>query len=58
VPELAALPNKYIQQPWTAPADVMDEAGLKLGRDYPEPIVDHKDARERVLAAYKSARAA
>lgn len=58
VPELAALPNKYIQQPWTAPKDVLDKAGLVLGRDYPDPIVDHKDARERVLAAYKSARAA
>lgn len=58
VPELAALPNKYIQQPWTAPAEVMAKAGLKLGRDYPEPIVDHKAARERVLAAYKVARAA
>lgn len=58
VPELAKLPKKYIQQPWTAPAHVMAQAGLKLGRDYPEPIVDHKDARERVLAAYKAARAA
>lgn len=57
VPELAALPNKYIQQPWTAPEDVLAKAGLVLGRDYPDPIVDHKEARARVLAAYKSARA-
>lgn len=58
VPELAKLPNKYLQQPWTAPANVLEHCGIKLGRDYPEPIVDHKEARERVLAAYKSARAA
>ncbi|GHA90001.1 deoxyribodipyrimidine photo-lyase [Algimonas arctica] len=57
VPELAALPNKYLQQPWTAPDDVLDKSGIELGRDYPEPIVDHKEARERVLAAYKAARA-
>lgn len=58
VPELARLPNKYLQQPWTAPANVLDHCGIKLGRDYPDPIVDHKAARERVLAAYKAARAA
>lgn len=58
VPELKDLPNKYIQQPWTAPDDILKKAGVELGRDYPEPIVDHKAARERVLAAYKAARAA
>ena len=56
VPELKGLPNKYIHQPWTAPDKVLTAAGIELGRDYPEPIVDHKQARERVLAAYKSAR--
>lgn len=58
VPELKDLPNKYIQQPWTAPDNVLKDAGIELGRDYPEPIVDHKVARERVLDAYKAARAA
>ena len=58
VPELKKLPNKYIHQPWTAPDSVLETAGITLGKDYPEPIVDHKQARERVLAAYKEARAA
>ena len=57
VPELRGLPGKYIQTPWTAPDDVLEKAGVTLGEDYPEPLVDHKEARERVLAAYKSARA-
>lgn len=56
VPELKDLPNKYIQQPWTAPDKVLNAAGIELDRDYPEPIVDHKQARERVLEAYKTAR--
>jgi deoxyribodipyrimidine photo-lyase len=56
VPELKDLPNKYIQQPWTAPDKVLNAAGIELGRDYPKPIVDHKQARERVLEAYKTAR--
>ncbi|MEM7727665.1 MAG: deoxyribodipyrimidine photo-lyase [Pseudomonadota bacterium] len=58
VPEIAKLPNRYIHQPWTAPKETLDKAGVELGRDYPEPIVDHKQARERVLGAYKEAREA
>lgn len=56
VPELAKVPKKYIHQPWTAPGHVLKEAGVTLGDTYPKPIVDHKTARERALAAYKSSR--
>lgn len=56
VPELAKLPNKYIHQPWTAPKEVLDAAGVVLGEDYPNPIVDHKAAREKALSAYKASR--
>ena len=31
-------------------------AGIVLGRDYPEPVVEHKLGRERALAAYKAMR--
>ncbi len=54
VPELAGLPNKYLCQPWEAPADILREAGVVLGETYPAPIVGHKAARERALAAFKS----
>ena len=57
VPELKNLPNKYLNQPWTAPAEVLAKAGVKLGETYPKPVVDHKAARERALAAYKESRA-
>jgi deoxyribodipyrimidine photolyase len=30
---------------------------VELGRSYPGPIIDHKQARERVLAAYAKLRA-
>ena len=49
VPELADLPNKWIHKPWEAPADVLSQAGVELGRTYPRPIVDHKEARKRAL---------
>ena len=56
VPELAKMPNKYIHRPWDAPQNVLDYAGVKLGETYPKPIIDHKFARERALAAYKDSR--
>ncbi|MCS6884285.1 MAG: deoxyribodipyrimidine photo-lyase [Acidobacteriota bacterium] len=51
VPELARLPNEFIHRPWEAPAEVLAAASVKLGHDYPYPIVDHFAARERALAA-------
>jgi deoxyribodipyrimidine photo-lyase len=54
VPELSALPARYLNCPWEAPAEVLHSAGIVLGADYPHPIVDHKAARESALAAYAS----
>lgn len=53
VPEIAGLPDKYLQAPWTAPRHVLAQAGLNLGRDYPHPLVDHKAARQRALDAFE-----
>lgn len=51
VPELGALPTKWIHAPWEASTDVLETAGVRLGRAYPKPIVDHATARKRALAA-------
>jgi deoxyribodipyrimidine photo-lyase len=52
LPQLAGLPDKLVHAPWLArPAD-LEAAGVALGRDYPQPIVDHAAARERTLARY------
>ncbi len=56
VPELKHLPNKFIHKPWEAPELVLMEAGVRLGETYPHPIVDHKTAREKALAAYQDTR--
>ncbi len=56
VPELSKIPKNYIHRPWDAPNHVLEQAGVKLGETYPKPIVDHKDARERALSAYKKSR--
>lgn len=54
VPELAKLPATDIHQPAAAAASVLSKAGVSLGRDYPEPIVDHAAARKRALEALKA----
>jgi deoxyribodipyrimidine photo-lyase len=56
VPELAALPDRFVHEPWSAPEAVLDEAGLRLGSDYPKPMVDHGAARDRALRAYDTIR--
>jgi deoxyribodipyrimidine photo-lyase len=49
IPELAALPARHIHSPWTAPADVLAAANVRLGDHYPRPIVAHDFARKRFL---------
>ncbi len=51
IPELAELPDSWIHKPWMAPAEVLHAAGVKLGRTYPQPIVDHGEARDLALQA-------
>ncbi len=52
VPELSALPDKYLFAPWEAPDIILEEAGVELGKHYPKPICDLKLSRERALKAF------
>jgi deoxyribodipyrimidine photo-lyase len=52
VPELANMPAKFIHKPWEAPANVLANAGVRLGKTYPAPVVDHTKGRDRALAAF------
>jgi deoxyribodipyrimidine photo-lyase len=49
VPELAPLPDRFVHRPFAAPKSVLAYTGVELGRDYPEPLVDHGAARLRAL---------
>lgn len=53
LPVLQHLPNRYIHQPWQAPTVILERANIKLGSNYPLPIVDHQQARETALNYYK-----
>ena len=55
IPELKDVPNSYLHRPWEAPTNLMQDAGIRLGEDYPLPIIDLKASREASLSAYKSA---
>jgi deoxyribodipyrimidine photo-lyase len=57
VPELARVPAEHIHAPWEAPPSVLASAGVRLGDNYPRPIVDHATARDSALAAFKELRA-
>lgn len=54
VPELSALPDKYLFRPWEAPDAVLKQANIVLGETYPEPVVDLKESRVLALAAFQS----
>lgn len=47
VPEITALPDRFIHAPWDAPEP--PRAAV-----YPAPMVDHAKARARALAAFKA----
>lgn len=56
VPELQDVPDEYLAEPSRMPEEVQAESGCVIGRDYPEPIVDHKEAREQALERYRAAK--
>ncbi len=58
VPELEAVPQASVHEPWRMDAAAQASARCWLGKDYPAPLVDHlaaaKQARERIYAVRRS----
>lgn len=52
VPELARVPKAVIHKPWTAQRELLECAGVRLGGNYPTPVVEHSAARARALRAF------
>jgi deoxyribodipyrimidine photo-lyase len=52
LPQLARLPDAALHAPWRARPVDLEAAGVTLGKDYPLPVVDHEEARERTLRRY------
>jgi deoxyribodipyrimidine photo-lyase len=55
LPELARVPDRYIHAPWTMDGREQAAAGVRIGVDYPAPVVDHARARARALARFRVA---
>lgn len=51
LPSLKKLPAPVIHEPWKASPAELEFCGVKLGKNYPVTIVDHKMARDRALDA-------
>jgi deoxyribodipyrimidine photo-lyase len=54
LPELANVPAKYLYEPWQMPRGVQEKAHCRIGQDYPQPVCDHRETRQRALAHYRS----
>jgi deoxyribodipyrimidine photo-lyase len=54
VPELKNIPLKWLHKPWLATSEELGV--LRLGQDYPYPIVDHAKARQIALQYYHALR--
>ncbi len=54
VPELINVSNKYIHNPWEMSYEDQKNFGCTIGKDYPLPIVNLKETRDRALLAFKS----
>ena len=52
LPQLAPLDARDIHAPWLVPAAELEACGIVLGRDYPAPLVDHAQARQRTLERF------
>lgn len=62
IPALRNMPSEFIYEPSKAPEDVQAAAGCIVGKDYPEPMVDHVSASrsciERLRNAFENAKSA
>lgn len=52
IPELAEVPDCWIYRPWEAPPEVLCDAKVTLGLNYPHPVVDLGATRKRALASF------
>jgi len=52
VPELGRVPDQHIHAPWRMPPEESRAAGVVIGETYPQPIVDHAEARKVTLEMF------
>ena len=55
VGQLRDVPDEHLLEPWKMSEAQQREAGVRIGDDYPQPVVDHKAERERAMERYRRA---
>lgn len=58
LPALSELSDRTIHAPWLARPLELEAAGVRIGDNYPAPVVDHAIARQHTLERFKVARQA
>jgi deoxyribodipyrimidine photo-lyase len=54
LPELKGIPDQFIHAPWQLSPLAQQSHGVMIGKDYPAPVVDHAEQREKALVLYKA----
>jgi deoxyribodipyrimidine photo-lyase len=54
VPELKNVPDEYLSEPWKMSKEAQESYRCIIGKDYPAPVVDHKEARQLALERFRS----
>jgi deoxyribodipyrimidine photo-lyase len=52
VPELNAVPLRWLHAPWQMPALEQQAMNVSIGKDYPLPLIAHDQARTKTLERY------
>lgn len=55
LPQLKKFPAQYIYEPWKAPRSVQQAAGCIIGKDYPQPLVQHEVISKKNIQRMKMA---
>jgi cryptochrome len=55
LPVLKDVPDKYILEPWKMPESIARKSGVKIGKNYPAPMVDHADVSKKNIARMREA---
>lgn len=56
IPELKNVPDKLIHQPEKMTKEEQEQYGVILDKDYPSPLVNHKERRKKALSLYESSK--
>jgi len=56
VPELEDVPDEHIHNPHKMNQLEQENCGVKIGEDYPKPIVDHDEERKKAVERFEEVR--